>query len=303
MADTAAPGTSRRVLTYDFQRHEAMDRSRLRRLTPVLEVGGHRATQALTSIVRTSIRVEVGELEQKRWEVFSNSLPEPTFLATAVVTPMGGRVAFHAPLDMAFAVIEQRLGGVVTGVVPDRALSDVESRLFGEVAEGIITGIFQSFNAVVPMSTGPLQSSSSALLVQMPNPSEVCLLVNLKISIEDNPGYEASMTLPLSTLLTLLDALERIERVDDDQLEAGGGDEVRERVLDVPVDVAVAFPEIVLSADELLSLSVGDVISLKRPEGLPLDLNVDGQKFYDVVPTTKGKRLACMVVAFPNEED
>lgn len=296
------PSGHKRVRRYDFQRHEAMDRSRLRRLAPVLEVAAHRVTQAVTSIVRAQVRVEIGEVEQQRWEVFANSLPEPTYVATATVTPIGGRIGLHIPLALAQALVELRLGGVVSGVVQERALTEIELKLFSEVADALVSETFQALSVVVPMTTGPFSSSSSAVLVQMSNPSEICLLINLKVVIEELTDFEAALTLPLSVLLALLDTLERIDNAESAEPDSVVG-EVRARLLDACVDVTVSFPEIVLSADELLSLSVGDVISLQRPEGLPLRLNVSGTQFCEVVPTTAGKRLAAMVVESKPQED
>ena len=302
MPESVASELNKPVRPYDFQRHEAMDRSRLRRLSPILEVAAHRVNQSLTSIVRASVRVEIGELEQKRWEVWANGLPEPTFLATATVTPVGGRVAIQVPLALASAVVELRLGGTLSGVVPDRGLSEIELRLFMEAAESILAEVFEALKVVVPMTVGPLSASSSPVLVQMPNPAEICLLVSLKVTIEEGSESEAVICLPLSILLALLDALERVDMASMNEPDSVVH-RVRERLLDAPVDVSASFPEIVLSTDELLTLSVGDVISLQRPEGLPLRLNVGGLHFCDVVPTTKGKRLACMVVESQTQED
>ncbi|MDA8034477.1 MAG: FliM/FliN family flagellar motor switch protein [Actinomycetota bacterium] len=298
----ATEETTRVVRPYDFQRHEAMDRSRLRRLAPVLEVGAHRMNQTLSSIVRASVRVEVGELEQMRWEVWANALPEPTFLATTVVAPVGGRLTLHVPLPLAHAIVELRLGGNPSKMVPERSLSEIELRLFGEAAEAILGEMIEALKVVMPLGISPLSVSSSAVLLQMPNPSEICMLVHLKITLEEESEFETVMTVPLSVLLALLDALERID-ISELREPDSVGEEVRARLLDAPVEVSVSFPEVVLSTDELLSLSVGDVIALQQPEGLPLRLNVDGNHFCDVVPTTKGKRLACMVVESKVKED
>lgn len=302
MPESAAPQLERQVRPYDFQRHEAMDRSRLRRMAPVLEVAAHRSTQALTSIVRASIRVEIGELEQMRWEAFASSLPETTYLATAAVTPVGGRLGVHVPIELAQAIVELRLGGSVSGVVTDRALSEIELRLLNEGIEAMVSEVFEALSVVVPMSIGPVSASSSPVLVQMPNPSEICLLVKLNVTLEERSSFEAVLCFPLTILLALLDALERIDNAELTEPDSVV-DHVRSRLLDVPVEAVVSFPEIVLSTDELLSLSAGDVISLHRPEGLPLRLTVGGRQFCDVVPTTTGKRLACLVVESQPEEN
>ena len=170
------------------------------------------------------------------------------------------------------------------------------------LAETILAELFESLRVVIPMTVGPLSSTASPVLVQMPNPSEISLLINLKITIDERSVFESVVCLPLSILMALLDALERVDMAALHEPDSVVH-QVRERLLDAPVDVAVDFPEIVLSTDELLTLSVGDVISLQRPEGLPLRMNVSGVHYADVIPTTNGKRLACMVVESKPQEN
>lgn len=286
---------------YDFQRHEAMDRGRLRRLAPILEVAAHRITQALTGLVRASVRVEVKELSQKIWDTYANALPEPTYIAVATVNPIGGRLSVHLPAALAQAIVELRLGGTVTATALERQLSDIEVRLLAEITESLLEEFFHAASVVVPMASGPLSTSGSPVLVQMPDPTEVCLLVSLSVTLEERTTFEVTLTLPLVVLMTLLDALERIESPEEHEKDSVASD-VLERLLDAPVQVTVSFPDVLLSADELLSLSPGDAISLQQSEGTPLRLSVEGVHFCDVVATTSGKRLACMVVDARSKE-
>ena len=280
---------------YDFQRHEAMERNRLRRLLPVLEVAAHRVTQALTGLLRTSAKVEIGALTQERWETYATTLPDPTYLAVGAISPIGGRVSLHFPSSLVQALVELRLGGGVTSVPRERQLSDIEIRLVAEVAETLLAEAFKAVSVIVPLAKGPLHATSSPSLVQMSDPSEVYLLIGLKFTFEDKVGFDATAGLPLLVPLTLVDALERIDR--PDVRDEGAQDAaLRERLLDAPVEVSVSFREVVLSAEEILSLSIGDSISLQQPEAATLCLKVEGIPFCDVVPTTSGKHLACMVV-------
>ncbi len=286
---------------YDFQRHAAMDRGRLRRLSPLLEVAAHRITQALTGLVRASVRVEVGELSQKTWEAYANALPEPTYIAFATINPIGGRLSIHMPTTLARAIVELRLGGTVRSTVIERQLSDIEVRLLAEVTGSLIDEFLQAASVVVPMASGPVSTSSSPVLVQMPDPSEVCLIVKLSVTLEEKTTFEVTVTVPLVMLMTLLDALERIENPEEMEQNSVASD-VLERLLEAPLQVTVSFPDVVLSADELLSLSAGDAIPLQQPEGTPVHLKVEGVHFCDVVATTSGKRLACLVVDTKSKE-
>lgn len=302
MSDLSSTDSSRVVRAYDFEQHETLDRGRLRRLTPILEVASNRIAGALTSTLRTTMRVEVGEFDQQRWEDYANALPQPTFLASATIVPMGGRVAVHVPLALAMAVVEVRLGGEPSGAVPVRPLSDIEQRLVNEFAETALSEAVQSLGLVVPMSVGVITSTSSAVFSQASNSPEVFLLVGLKLEIAEAAPLDATLCIPLSVLLPLLDALDRLDSEGADVLDSGA-DEVLERLLEAPLDVTVSFPDIVLSPEELLSLSVGDVIPLHRPEGVPLHLATAGVRLCEVVPTAQGKRLACLVVDSNPTED
>ncbi|MGC8513177.1 MAG: FliM/FliN family flagellar motor switch protein [Acidimicrobiales bacterium] len=286
---------------YDFQRHEAMERNRLRRLLPVLEVAAHRATQALTGLLRTPTKVEIGALNQERWETYAASLPDPTYLAVGAISPLGGRVSLHIPSSLVQALVELRLGGSVSSVALERQISDIDMRLVAEVAETLLAEVFKAVSVIVPLAKGPLQASSSPSLVQMSDSSEVYLLIGLKFTFEDKVVFDATAGLPLQVPLTLVDALERIDRPDI-RGEGAQDTAVLERLLEAPLAVSVSFREVVLSADEILSLSIGDSISLQQPEAATLCLNVEGIHFCDVVPTTSGKHLACMVVETKTKE-
>ena len=302
MSDMSSTDSARQVRPYDFDRHEGLDRGRLRRLNPILEVAAQRVMGAQTATLRTAVRVEVGELNQQRWEDYSNALPEPTFLASATVMPVGGRVALHVPLSLAMAVVEVRLGGEPTDSVPIRPLSDIELSLVGEFAQATLSESVQALSAVAPLMIGAVTSASNAVFVQAGAGPEVCLLVGLMITLGETSGYEATLCIPLSVLLPLLDAIERIDVAALSEPDSVA-EEVRDRLLDAPVELVVSFPEIVLSPEELLSLAVGDVIPLHRPEGLPVRLSVAGVECCEVVPTSQGRRLACMVVESTHLEE
>ena len=62
------------------------------------------------------------------------------------------------------------------------------------------------------------------------------------------------------------------------------------------VEIRVHWPEVLLSPDELLSLVPGDVVPLHRARDLPIVLSVGGSPYCDVVPTSRGKSIACMVI-------
>jgi flagellar motor switch protein FliM len=300
-AQTAPPVPERQVRAYDFQRQEALERGRLRRLSPVLEVMAHRIAGSFTSTLRLPVRVEIGDLEQERWEQYTNDLPEPTLLTSATVTPFGGRIILHMPLTFAMTLVEIRLGGPGSSEQPDRSLTEIEQRLVGEVAQSALLELPPAFAPVVALGLGAITSVSSSLFLQAVKPTEICLLIGLKLDIGDIGSFEASLCVPLTILLPILDALERLDKVDTGVEPDSVQSDLRERLMDAPVDVSLCFPDIVLSPEELLSLAEGDVIGMHRQPGRPLLLRVGPLTIGHAVATSRGKRLAGLVVE--NQEE
>jgi flagellar motor switch protein FliM len=295
-AGPTQPGEGRRIRPYDFQQQEALDRGRLRRLNPVLEVLAHRIAGALTSLLRQPVRVEVGELDQRRWETYTADLPEPTFLCSATVTPFGGRIVLHLPLEFALTLVELRMGGSGRSGQPQRALTEIEQRLVSEVAQQALGEIVPAFAPVLTLGIGALASVSSSMFLQAVKPTEMCLLIGLRVDLGDVGSFDTSLCLPITVLLPILDALERLDRVESapDTGETHGN--VRQRLLETTVDAAVCFPDIQLPSGDLLTLAPGDVVPLHHPVGSPLLLRVGGVPFCHVVATSRGKRLAGLVV-------
>lgn len=290
-----APET-RRIRPYSFGQQETLDRTRLRRLQPILEVLAHRIAGALTSVLRQTVRVDMGEVEQQRWETYTATLPEPTFLASATVTPYGGRIVLHMPLAFALALVEVRLGGVGLVEQPLRPLTDIEQRLVSEMAQLALAELPPAIAPVLSMGVGAIASVSSSMFLSAVKPTEVCLLITMRVEVGEVGTFDSSLCVPNAVLLPILDALERLDKVDIDHETEHGQADLRQRLLDAPVDAALCFPDIELSPEEILSLMPGDVVPLHHEVGTPLLLRVGGSPFCRVVATSQGKRLAGLVV-------
>ncbi len=287
--------SERHVEPYDFQRRDALERARIRLLQPILEVLTHRVAGSLTSMLRTPVKVDIGDLEQHRWEEYVNSLPDPTFLTGANVVPTGGRIILHLPLSLAMVLVETRLGGTGGGRVPERPLTEIEQRLVTEVAHGLLAELPPAFAPAMAITMGAISSVSSGMFLPGSTPSEMCLLIGLKVELNESVTESASICMPLVVLLPILDAIERFDKVEIAEEAGAAPTRLRERLHDTDVEIRVHWPEVLLSPEELLSLVPGDVVPLHRARDLPIVLSVGGAHYCDVVPTSRGKSIACMV--------
>ncbi len=280
---------------YDFRLPETLDRTRIRGLRVLYEVLAHRSSGTLATRLRVPVNLALGELEQHSWGELSGTLPEPTCLFAATLPPLSGRVVLHIPLPLALVIVDLRMGGNGKGRYPERALTEIEQRLVAGVADDVLSELPAVFAPLATLQVGASVQVASVQFLPPVRPTEMYLLVPLTLGLDEETTFPFELCFPFSVLHPLADAL-ATQGGEDDQPSAGDSQVVMHRLLGTPVDMRVRFPSTTLTPADFLHLAVGDVIGLSYDNGSPLSLVVGNQHHLDVLPTTNGKRLACVVI-------
>jgi flagellar motor switch protein FliM len=285
-----------RVRRYDFNHQEAIDRARLRRLQPVFDALAHRMAGSLTGNLRRPVHITAVGFEQAPWEEYAGAMEDPTFLASASVIGPDGRFVLHLPVELVLALVDIQLGGE-GGAQPERlTLTDIEHALAGSLVEDLFAVLPTAFDAFIDLGIGVIQTTRSSIYLKLGRPGEMCLLVELRLGLGDAPDRTLHLCIPLTVLHPILEAFERLQNAEGRELPTGSTT-AQQRLLEVPVDLEVAYPSIGLTPTELLGLRVGDVISLHqdKEETPSHDIVVGGVLFGRGVLVERGKRLACTI--------
>ncbi len=285
------------IRVHDFRMPKMLDRNRLRGLQVLFETLAHRASGLLTNRLRTPVTLTPGEFEQHPWGEYSGRLPEPTCLFAATLAPLQGRVVLHVPLPLAMTVVELRMGGKGNGRYQvDRALTEIEQRLVADAADVLFSELPSILAPVMALQIGTPMQVNSAQFLPPVRPEDMALLVPLVLELHEDASFAFELCFPYSIVQPLVDMLD-IQNQDDEMTGAiGDADAVYRRLLETSVDIRVLFPSTTLTPADFLHLAVGDVVGLPYDQGESLSLVVGEQHHLDVLPTTSGKRLACVVV-------
>ncbi len=285
----------RTVRPYDFRMPETLDRSQVRGLRVLLEVLAHRGGGVLTTRLRAPVNLVLGDLEQCSWAEYSATLPEPTCLFAVVLPPLTGRLVLHLPVELALVAVDLRMGGPGKPTAGGRALTEVEQRLVATVADDLFNELPAIFAPLVALQVGSAVQVSSVQFLPPVRPTDMYLLAPVTLELGEDASYRFDLCFPFSILHPLADALSA-QAAEDDLPATRASEAVARRLLDTPVDVRVRFPSTTLTPADVLHLAPGDVIDLPYDHGAPLALVAGEQHHLDVLPTTSGKRLACVVI-------
>lgn len=286
-----------RARPFDLRRQETLERSGLRRLEPMLETVAHRIGGSLSSSLRQPVRVELLGLDQSAWEDYAQSLPEPTFVSSAVLLPLEGRAVLHLPVELTLVILDFYLGGDGINQPEREQLTDIERTLAGGLLEGLWNQIPQPFSSFAALTAAMVTTNNSAMLVQVGQPGTLCLIVRMQITLGDLEPFDLELTLTANVVRNLIDQLERHQ--DTGSMGGLNRQEARRRLLTVPVELKVAYPPIGLTPAELLELQVGDVVhvgQIDHREPQELELTLGEVAFGTGMLVENGKRLACTVL-------
>jgi flagellar motor switch protein FliM len=296
LARPARAGRRGSPVPYDFRRPLTLPREHVRRLDFAVETFSRQVATQLSTRLRAQVRVTSAGVDQQTYDEYVAGMSSPTVLVTFDSPGFGGAGIVQLATATALNCVDRLLGGPGSDVQPVRPLTDIEVALMTDVvgrALATFAYAFESIMALRPQITGV---QHDAQFVQALGASDLVLVANLAIAIEDQE-QPATLMLPLDEVASRLEQSSARGRTAEQQrAAAAAGAAVSRAMDDVPVDVSVRFAPLHLDPVELLSLAEGDVLRLSHPAQRPLDIVSAGVTLSRGVAARRGSRLACLVV-------
>lgn len=282
---------------FDFRRPSKFSREHVRALQIVGETFARQLGTVLSTTLRAVSQVNVLSVEQVAYQEFVASTPNPSMLAILSLDPLPGAGLLALPLHLSMTAVDRLLGGQGAGTQPIRPHTDIEAALVRELLMRALAELNYAFEVLLPLQSGIVQLESNPQFAQIAAPSDMVVVTSFETRIGSEAGL-MTVCLPYSSLQPTL------ERFTSQQLftERGNTDRDRvgsamsDRLEDVPIDVSVQFDAVTLTSGEIISLRRGDVLPLHQRIDSPLTVTAAGVPCLVAKAGRKGKRLACLIV-------
>jgi len=282
---------------FNFRRPNKFNRDHFRAFQIVHETFARQLTTVLSTTLRAVSSVSLLSVEECSYGEFIEGSANPSFMAILQISPLPGASLWHLPMPLAMGVIERLLGGPGKGPYPERPLTDIESILIRDLTDRCLREMTYSYESMFEVHAKTMQLESNPQFAQISAPSDMVLLVNFDMKVGESEGV-AQLCIPYASLQAQLEYLVGGHLFKDRPSSdpAAITQALRERVLDVPVEVDVMFNTVEMTGTEILELAVGDVLPLHHSIEAPLTVKADGVPHLLAKPGRQGKRLACQIV-------
>jgi flagellar motor switch protein FliM len=296
MVDASGTPRTRTVAPYDFRRPNKVGRDHARALQLVHETFARQFSTILSSTLRALAPVTLRAIEQRTYDEYVSELANPSFIAILTVEPLPGQGILYLPLDAAMEVVDRLLGGPGGEAHPDRPMTEIEIGVLRGLLDRVMRELTYAFESFIQVRTSITGTESNPQFAQVAGLSDMVVVATYGIAIGER-SWEASLAFPFMMLQPALDAYSESKRTRD----VDSGELARARALvddqlrEAPVEIGVTFNTVRLSAEEIVSMQLGDVLPLRHRIDAPLTITVGGVACFQAMPGRSGRRLAAMV--------
>jgi flagellar motor switch protein FliM len=287
-------GRKPEVKPFDFRRPSTMSREHVRMMAIVQDNLSRGLTTVFAGALRAVATVGALDLEQRTYDEYIRSVPNPTLLVMLSLGPGRPNCMLELPLPLAFAATELLLGGIGGKDQPKRPMTDLELSLMRNIVDLILPEFKLAIETVIMIDPEVLGMESNPQFAQFATPSEMVMLVSFDVKLEGSTGV-VRFCLPFAQMQPHLDALSAANH-------GGGSDtqlEERMRVQDhlaaSPVEVSAVFRPSIASSRQIVDLQVGDVILVNHPTSMPFTVHVQGVNVYEATLGRVNRQLAVQI--------
>ncbi len=282
-----------KITPYDFKRPERVGKDQMRALQSLHEGFGRNFGAALSALLRSIVEVKLTSVDQLTYSEFVYSLENPTCFNLLHAEPLEGHLILDINPSILYPIIDRLLGGGrESSPLARRPLTEIELRLVSRITALFLEELRRAWENVLKLNLSVARVESNPQLVQIVPPNEVVVLISFEVLLGEVRG--------MMNLCIPFNSIERIgtKLLSNSWVAYGRRAATPESIQQIStnlrrslVELVVRLAETRISARDLVSLRVGDVITTEHDVKSPISVHVEGiPKFRARPGALKGKK-------------
>ncbi len=295
--DYSAAKEQRKVKIYDFRRPDKFSKDQIRTLQMMHETFARLTTTALSAQLRALVSVHVASVDQLTYEEFVRSIPNPTTLAVINMDPLKGSAVLEIDPSITFTIIDKLFGGSGDSARITRELTDIELSVMEGIIVRILGNLREAWSNVIDLRPRLGNIETNPQFAQIVPPNDMVVLITLETKVGDVEGM-TNLCIPYITIEPIISKLSAQywyssirKGVTDENLAT-----IQARLETVELLIVAEIGEVPVTVNEILDLTVGDVLKLPDTKvDSDMILTLGGRRKYKCRPGLVGNRVAVQI--------
>lgn len=303
-ADTAKEAKiQKKVKIYDFRRPDKFSKDQIRTLQMMHETFARLTTTSLSAQLRSLVSVHVASVDQLTYEEFIRSIPNPTTLAVVNMDPLKGSSVLEIDPNVTFTIIDRLFGGQGEPTKLTRELTDIELSVMEGIIVRILGNLRESWATVIDLRPRLGTIETNPQFAQIVPPNNMVVLITLETKVGEVEGM-TNFCIPYITIEPIIAKLSA--QYWYSSIRKGTTTEnmniIKKRLDEVTVPVVVEIGETDITMNEVINLSVGDVIKLPNTKTTSdMTVKIGGRTKFRCKSGLVGNKIAVQITGVVEE--
>jgi flagellar motor switch protein FliM len=283
-------GPARKIAIYDFHRADRISQDQMRSIHMLHDFFGRSFSSSLSAYLRAIVDISLISVDQISYSEFLKLLPDPTLFSSIGMRPLESNIAIEMNPSLVFPMIDMLLGGPGTPTTGVRNPTEIEMNIIEGVIKQALRDLAEAWRSIMEIDFYIEGTGTKAHMFQIVSPGETVVAVGLEIKVGEASGM-MNICIPSRMLKVMRNKFDQQWNVRRQRVSASDPIKILNHLRTAGVELSSEIRNSSLTVDDLLKLTVGDVIQLDQRIGDPLFLCIGSvPKFMGQVIMHRGKR-------------
>lgn len=295
----------RKVKVYDFKRPDKFSKDQIRTLYMLHENFARLLNTYLSANLRALVHINVASVDQLTYEEFIRSLPNPSVISIFQMKPLKGNAILEINPNIVFAIIDRMFGGLGLPPAKARALTDIEEAIVKRVINKALESFQDAWKQVVAIEPRLEVIETNPQFTQIVPPNDMVVIITLQAQIGQAEGL-VNLCIPYLVLEPIMSKLTTTFWVASSISKLSSDENINalQRKLETTfIPLVIELGRITVSINELLDLSIGDVLQLETKVSDDLSVIIGHREKFKCSPGTANNKLAVQISKIVSEGD
>jgi len=287
-----------RVREVDFRRPNKFNREQVRRLEHAHDGFCQSASSRLSAELRSELQLGVIGSDQLPYSVvMGEEVARHSFVSVLRIDTLNTELALIMDMPLAQTLVQRLLGGSAQALsaTPATSLTAVEAAVARRAVASLVESLSSTWMDLAQVSLSMAGTSTNPTQVQLVPSSEPTLILNISAAV-DGVMSVITLLMPHRSVEPIMHHFEQGAMYGPPtDADTRNRELMRSAVGEVDVQVRAEAGSVRLPLAEVLALSPGDTVRLKRPVDRGVTLCVGDVEAYDAAPGRNGNLRAVQV--------
>ncbi len=284
----------KKVKEYDFRSPKKITKETIKLLKGIYEGYCRMLSSRLTSMLRLMCDVAVEQVEESIFHEYNNALDDYVFMGLVNVgypdnSVSDSQILMEMSKPLSFVIIDRLLGGSGEEYENIRDYTDIELSLLGNMFKQVVPMMGVSWESTIELKTELAKIETNSRFIQSINYNDTVVIVVLNVTLNETTG-KITICMPSSIIGEVMKKANVFSKTSKKKMDQSV-EEQKEIIMDSIKSSKLTITGVLGKAQatlkDIVDMQVGDLIILDKAVNSYVDVNVDGEKWFEGTWGTK----------------